>query len=320
MTQTVGELGELKVLERVLRHYRRDHTMVIGPGDDSAVLAFDGNVAVTTDTMIEGNDFRLDWHEPAELGWKLAATNLSDVAAMGACPTALTIALACPHDTPVTVLEGIAAGLQRACDELAPGCAIAGGDLAYAPQLVCAVTAMGEVRPGGAVTRAGARPGHVVAYAGELGLSRIGLRALFDVGTRAREQHTRAVRAHLAPVPPIEAALAAGLAGVSAMMDVSDGLMLDGARLGLASGVTLNFDTEQLAAAFGEQDGVRVPIRDLLASGEDHGFLATFPTFEHMPNGFRRIGTVVERAGDVLVDGEQAAVTGWDPFQPVQPA
>lgn len=320
MTETVGELGESQVLERVLHQYRQDHTMVLGPGDDSAVLAFEGDVVVTTDTMIESNDFRLDWHEPEELGWKLAATNLSDVAAMGAKPTALTIALACPHETPVSLLEGIARGLQRACDELAPGCSIAGGDLAYAPQLVCAVTAMGDVRKGGAITRSGARPGHVVAYAGELGLSRIGLRELFAMGSSARVSHARAVQAQLAPTPPIEAALAAGQSGASAMMDVSDGLLLDGARLGRASGVSLDFNTEMLTTAFGEQDGVAVPIRDLLESGEDHGFLATFPRADLLPHAFREVGRVTERAGEVLIDGVPASATGWDPFQPARPA
>lgn len=320
MTETVAQLGESGVLARVLQHYRDGATVILGPGDDSAVLRFQGDAVVTTDTMIEGNDFRLDWHEPEELGWKLAATNLSDVAAMGATPTALTVALACPGDTPVSMLEGIAKGLQHACDVLAPGCSVAGGDLAKAEQIVCAITALGDLEGRAAVTRSGAQIGDVVAYAGELGMSRVGLRALFDEGRTARNTVREAVRAHLSPSTPVPLAIRASEVGATAMMDVSDGLLLDSARLGKASHVTLNFSTTALSQSFGIQDGVEVSVEDLLIGGEDHGFLTTFPSADVVPSGFHVIGRVESRSEDVLIDGGPTSVTGWDPFRPHPPA
>jgi thiamine-monophosphate kinase len=152
--QTVGELGESGVLGRVLARLGDARAAVLGPGDDCAVLRVSGDAVVTTDTMIEGPDFRLAWHDGFELGWKLAATNLSDVAAMGAVPTALTLALAVPHDTPVALLERIAEGLDAACRTLAPGCGVIGGDLGRAPAVTAAVTAIGELEGRAPVVRA----------------------------------------------------------------------------------------------------------------------------------------------------------------------
>ena len=111
---TVGEAKERGVLKRVLAQLRPADAATVWPGDDSAVLALGGDLVVTSDTMVEGPDFRLAWHGVAEagdgfdLGWKLAATNLSDIAAMGAKPIGLTVSLACPQDTEVELLEAIA--------------------------------------------------------------------------------------------------------------------------------------------------------------------------------------------------------------------
>ena len=94
---TLGSLGESEVLARIFPRLPDAQAALIGPGDDAAVLAApDGRYVVTTDTMVHGPDFRLAWSTPAELGWKAAATNLSDIAAMGARPTALVIALVAP--------------------------------------------------------------------------------------------------------------------------------------------------------------------------------------------------------------------------------
>ena len=105
----------------------------------------DGRYVVTTDTMVHGPDFRLAWSTPHDLGWKAAATNLSDIAAMGARATALVVAVAAPPDTHVSLLEGLADGLRDACAALAPGCGVVGGDLSVSPALVIAVTAFGDL-------------------------------------------------------------------------------------------------------------------------------------------------------------------------------
>ncbi len=325
---SVGELGEGEVLQRILARLGPVERAVVGPGDDCAVLGFAGDGAVTTDTMIEGPDFRLAWHSGFELGWKLAATNLSDVAAMGARPTALTVALACPAETPVALLEEVAAGLDAACRELAPGCGVAGGDLGRAPVLLASVTALGDLEGRAGVLRSGARAGDVVAYAGELGLAGLGLSLLFAEAADAdgtahgrtlealRRNHPGAIRAQLAPRPPIGLGAAASLAGATAMLDVSDGLSLDAARIARASGVRIDLDPELLEEGFGRQHGEAVPLEAMLRGGEDHGLLATFPADADPPEGFRRIGSVLAagRGPGLLLAGRPLEPRGWDPF------
>ncbi|MGK0721197.1 thiamine-phosphate kinase [Leucobacter sp. W1478] len=350
--QTVGEARESGALAAILAQLRPARAAALGPGDDAAVLTSRGDTVVTTDTMIEGPDFRLAWHPGYDLGWKLAATNLSDVAAMGARPTALTVALACPRDTPILLLTEIAKGLDAACAKLAPGCGVVGGDLGRAPVLTAAITALGDLEGRSPVLRSGARPGDVVAYAGDLGLSGIGLAALFGLEASAlsepvrrkessayksaltenrgaaaglspelaalKSEHPAALAAHLAPSPPIHLGMAAAEAGATAMLDVSDGLSLDAARLARASGVTLALDPDVLAAHFGLQRGEVVSLEAMLTGGEDHGLLATFPAVAatEIPEGFRVIGEVVatHAGGRLLVGGSPYEPRGWDPY------
>lgn len=330
----IGELGEAGVLARVLARLSESDAAVVGPGDDSAVLSSAGDLVVTSDAMIEGPDFRLSWSSGFELGWKLAATNLSDVAAMGAKPIGLTVIIAAPPALPVAVLEAIAEGLDAACRELAPGCGVIGGDLSTAPVLSCAVTALGDMEGRAPVLRSGAREGDVVTYIGDLGLAGVGLSLLFercghaaDIGAdnsvdtvperlaALRSERPVALTSQLAPSPPIEAGVRAALAGATAMMDVSDSLSLDAARLGKASEVTLDLDASLLAAGFGTQRGENVSVEAMLTGGEDHGLLATFPHDLPLPEGFVAIGRVVPRGDALLVDGKSAAPRGWDPYR-----
>lgn len=347
---TVAHVGEQAVLERVLAKLGVADAAIIGPGDDSAVLRLSGDLTVTSDTMIEGTDFRLDWHTSPplaltvegwqyandgwvagqHLGFKLAATNLSDIAAMGALPVGLTVSIACPGDSPVALLEGFAVGLTLACETLAPGCAVVGGDLSSSPVLMVAVTGLGDCQGRGPVTRAGAQPGDVLAYAGDLGLSGTGLALLLknlpapgnehaeDVLNRLTAEHPAAIAAHLAPTPPIAAGIAAADAGATAMLDVSDGLSIDAARLARASGVTCDLDTALLEQRFGTQFGEEVSVEMMLSGGEDHGLLATFPANVSLPKGFVQIGNVLPARQDgapLMKDGEPIAIRGWDSLQ-----
>jgi thiamine-monophosphate kinase len=293
----------------------------VGPGDDAAVLrAPDGRYVVTTDTMVHGPDFRFAWSTPRDLGWKAAATNLADVAAMGATPTALVVALVAPVDTHVAVLEGIADGLREALAELAPGCGVVGGDLSVSETLTIAVTAFGDLGGRHPVLRSGARVGDVVAVSGSLGLAARGLSLLFERAideagapdaVRAielRPEFSVALDAQLAPHPPIADGVAAALAGATAMLDVSDGLVLDARRIAAASGVAIDLQSASVAT-----DGV--PLHEVLTGGEDHALLATFPPGAALPGGFRAIGSVLAGAG-VTVDGRPLDERGgWDPYE-----
>lgn len=311
---TVSQAGERRVLAEVLSRIPTG-TPLLGPGDDAAVVAApDGRFVVTVDTMIEGPDFRREWSAPRQLGSKAVTTNLSDVAAMGAVPSGLVIALAVPRDTPLSWVTEFAEGVAAQLDELAPGCGVVGGDLATAERITISVTAFGDLGGRAAVTRSGARPGDQIAVAGTLGRAAAGLHLLFG-GADARGDDAL-VATQLAPSSPIAAGVAAAQAGATAMMDLSDGLLLDGDRMAAASGVALEFDRALLQediAPLTERFGIELAEQFVLGGGEDHSLLATFPAAVALPQPFRRIGTV--RAGcGTLVDGEAADPAGWDPF------
>ncbi|MBF4574156.1 thiamine-phosphate kinase [Herbiconiux sp. VKM Ac-1786] len=353
---TLAEVGEGETLKRIFPRLPHADAELLGPGDDSAVVAApDGRFTVTTDLMVHGPDFRSAWSSAHDLGVKAAMTNLADVAAMGARPTALVVALAAPLDTPVDVLLGIADGLRDGCAVAAPGCGVVGGDLSASPALMIAVTAFGDLEGRAPVTRSGARPGDQLAVAGDLGRAGAGLWLLFrdavapdgapdgapddaaadgagdgaggrgvpdaERAAEVRDAHPVLVAAQLAPIVPIALGVPAALGGATAMLDVSDGLVLDARRLAVASGCSIRFDPAAIdleARALVALDPV---VGDraaafVLAGGEDHALLATFPPGA-LPEGFRRLGTVLDRspAPDVLVgDTPYDALGGWDPY------
>jgi thiamine-monophosphate kinase len=318
--RTLGELGESAVLARIFPRLPDARAALVGPGDDAAVLAApDARFVVTTDMMIHGPDFRLAWSTPHDLGWKAAATNLADIAAMGAVPTALVVAVAAPPSTDVALLEGLADGLRDACHALAPGCGVVGGDLSSSATLTIAVTAFGDLEGRDTVLRSGARPGDLVAVSGALDLAAAGLELLFTravdeagvpdaaLAARVRAEFPAEVEAQLAPSPPLLDGVTAALGGATAMLDVSDGLAIDARRIATASGVRLDLD----AAAVGSSLA--------LTGGEAHALLATFPAElvdgAGLPGGFRVIGRVLAGEG-LSVDGRPYdARGGWDPYR-----
>lgn len=315
-SETLGSLGEIAVLRRIFPRLPSSAAELLGPGDDAAVVAApDGRFVVTTDMMIHGPDFRLAWSTPHDLGWKAAASNLSDVAAMGAAPTALVVAIAAPRDTRVSLLEGIADGLREACDALSPGCGVVGGDLSASTVLTITVTAFGDLGGRDPVLRSGARAGDVVAVSGTLGLAAEGLALLFAQAVDAegepdalaaanlRRTHPVPIAAQLAPSPPIVDGPLAALGGATAMLDLSDGLAIDAGRMARASGIRIDFDSAAL-----RPDPARA-----LAGGEDHSLLAAFPAGSILPGGFRSVGSV--RAGEgITLDGAPWHPSGWDPY------
>lgn len=315
---TVGELGERGTLARILPLLPLAQSATVPPGDDSAVSTIQGSQVVTTcDMMIEGPDFRFDWSTPHDIGWKAMASNLADVAAMGARPTGVIVALACPESTSIDVLEAIARGISDGLEAMAPGCGVLGGDLSRASGLCLSVTVLGELGDIEPVLRSGARVGDVVAVVGELGRSERGLRELQratklaggSLPTAERDQLKASspdVAHHLAPLAPITAGPLAARAGATAMMDISDGLVLDATRMAEASGVTIDLDPSLRTE------------EEALMGGEDHGLLACFPAGVPLPEGFFAVGRVVERGeGPVTVGGEAAPVSrgGWDPYR-----
>ena len=321
----IGALGEAGLLARLLPRMPAGPSALLGPGDDAAVVAApDGRVVATADVLVEGRDFRRDWSSAADVGWKAAAQNLADVAAMGAVPTGLLVSLAAPDDLPVAWLEGLADGLAACCAQAGTG--VVGGDLSGAREVVVAVTALGDLQGRAPVRRDGARPGDVVALAGVVGRSAAGL-ALLLAGRP--EVAPDLVAAHRRPDPPLAAGPEAAVAGATAMMDVSDGLGADLARLAAASGVHVDVDdTARQAlreallpaaeALVGERGSWDLASRWVLSGGEDHALVACFPPDAVLPAPFVRIGDVLPvRTGwpSVTVNGiEDEQLGGWDHF------
>jgi thiamine-monophosphate kinase len=288
--------------------------VLLGPGDDAAVLAAPGGrVVVTTDLLLEGRHFRRDWSSAYDIGRKAAAQNLADIAAMGADPTALFVGLGLPGDLPVEWLDGLTDGFR---DECAPvGASVAGGDISRSDLVVLGVTALGTLGDRPPVTRAGARPGDVLALTGRLGYAAAGL-ALLQAGIPG--PYPELAGAHRRPRPPYARGPEAARLGATAMADVSDGLVQDVGHIASASGVRVEIDAgallvpESLAAA-----GTRLredPLRWVLTGGDDHALVAAFPCGTDLPAEWMIVGRVVEGEG-VQVSGHAEVEGGWDHFR-----
>ncbi|WP_103943114.1 thiamine-phosphate kinase [Thermomonospora echinospora] len=310
MPTTIGELGEFALIERLTARLPQGPAVRLGPGDDAAVIAApDGRVVATSDLLVEGRHFRRDWSGPYEIGRKAAAQNLADVAAMGARPTALLLGLAAPPETEVAWVLRLADGLREEC---APaGASVAGGDVVRAPQITLAVTALGDLAGGPPLTRAGARPGDVVAVRGRLGFAAAGLRLLAE----GRDGPAELLDAHRRPRPPYEAGPQARELGATALVDVSDGLVQDLGHIAVASGTRIELDGDALPVP-----PVLGPagLHHVLTGGDDHAFAGTFPPDVRLPGTWTVIGRVAEAApgtGDVVVDGRPYTAGGWDHFR-----
>lgn len=318
--ETIASLGENESLRRTISRLGSAAAALVGPGDDSAVVAAsDGRFTVTTDTLVEGHDFRLDWSSGFDLGFKAVASNIADVAAMGAVPTALVVSLVAPSDTAIEWLEAFADGLSAGCAELAPGCGVVGGDLAAGPVVMVAVTAHGDLEGREPVLRSGAKPGDLLAVAGTMGQAAAGLALLSGGSPEQVAAYDQFVAVQRSPRPPIAAGPRAATAGATAMLDLSDGLSRDAARIAEASGVTLRVNRRDLSGfeAMLEQPAMALGQHALtwvLNGGEDHSLLATFGPNAQIPREFKVIGEVLEAQADrpVLLDDEALPEGGWD--------
>ena len=310
---SIAEAGEFGLIARVVARLENGPTTLLGPGDDSAIVAApDGRIVASTDVLVEGRHFRRDWSSGADVGHRAAAANLADIAAMGAVPTALLVGLCAPTDLEVSWAEDLAGGLS---DEAAKvGAAVVGGDTSSSPTLTIAVTALGDLGGQAPVLRSGAQPGDVIALAGRIGYAAAG----YTVLSRGFRTPKALVEAYRRPAVPYAAGPVAARAGATSMIDVSDGLLADAGHLAHDSGVAIDVRTEALevpepllavAAATGAE-----PISFVLGGGEDHSLLATFPDAAAVPDGWTVVGTVSEGEG-VTVDGaEYAGETGWTHF------
>ncbi|MBA3021148.1 thiamine-phosphate kinase [Propionicimonas sp.] len=314
MSGSAAEVGEFALIDRITAGLGAGGPVLLGVGDDAAVLRLVGDLAVSTDTMVENVHFRRNWSGPDDVGRRAVGACVADAEAMGAVPVGVVVSLAMPTETPTDWVDGFARGVRAECEKA--GAKLVGGDLTAASLIVVTVTVLADLGGVAPVTRSGARPGEVVAFVGRLGWAAAGLAVL----TRGFRSPGAVVVAHRVPEVPYGEGRIAAEAGATAMIDVSDGLLADLGHVAQASGVCIELDSaafeiaepqQAVAAALGGGD----PLGFQLTGGDDHALVATFPPGK-VPAGWTPIGKVASGQPSVLVDGAVPAVdsAGWKHF------
>ncbi|MET8836858.1 thiamine-phosphate kinase [Micromonospora sp. NPDC004540] len=311
---TVANVGEFGLIDRVTARLAQGESCLLGPGDDAAVVAApDRRVVASTDVLVEGRHFRRDWSGARDVGHRAAAANLADIAAMGATPTALLVALCMPADLDPAWAEELADGLGA--EAALVGASVVGGDMSASPTLTIAVTALGDLAGRAPVVRSGARPGDVVALAGRTGWAAAG----YTVLSRGFRTPRLLVEAFRRPEVPYAAGPEAAGHGATAMIDVSDGLLADLGHVAKASGVAVDLTREAFEVPRQMRDAAQAlgvdPYTWILAGGDDHALAATFPATATLPPGWRTVGRVTEGAGVTVDGGPYAGTAGWDHFR-----
>ncbi len=306
MTETLGSTGEFGLIAAVTRGLSTGEDVLVGPGDDAAVVAVpDGRMVITTDLLVEGRHFRQDWSSAYDVGRKAAAQNLADIMAMGARPTSLVVGFGAPADLPTAWALELNQGLVDECELV--DVSIVGGDTVQSDKIVVSVTAFGSLDGRQPVLRSGARPGDEVAYTGRLGWAEAGWAVL----ARGFRSPRAVVEAHRRPQPPYAEGPRAAKAGASSLCDVSDGLLADLGHIAAASQVAIDVHSHALVVpeplqAVAAATGVDA-LKFVLTGGEDHALVGTFEPAD-VPEGWTVIGSVAEGneerpAGMVTVDG-----------------
>lgn len=293
-SNTIADLGELALIEKI-----KPFCAAGAIGDDAAIMRTrpEHKLVVTTDMLTENVHFSGRTTPPYTVGWRAAAANLADIAAMGAMPIGITVGLGLPGHTPLAWVEELYRGMSECLD--AYGGAVVGGDLCRALQRTVSITAMGEVLPSQVIQRSTATPGMTVVVTGPHGASRAGLALLLEELELEGEQpsgilsHAKAwIRAHQTPIPRFDAlkdlrriiqkrkgAQQSTYPTITGM-DSSDGLANALLQISTSSQVGMDIVRSAIPLPLGLSDAVgpETALKWALYGGEDFELVLCLPT------------------------------------------
>lgn len=291
-TSTLADLGEEEVVRRLVAGLPQGSQVLVGPGDDCAVIDAGGGdlLLLKTDAVVAGVHFLLET-DPERVGWKAAARVVSDFGAMGGEARELMVTLAAPDALAMTWVEGLYRGLTRCAERF--GASIVGGETVGLPAgsaTLVSIAGTGRVGRGRYVTRSGGQPSNALWVTGRLG------------GSFASERH-------LDFLPRVAEGRWLG-DYATAMMDLSDGLRRDLPRLARASGCGFQIEVDRLPRHAG------CSVEQALGDGEDMELLFTAPIGDWVAD-FRQAFPEVEltRIGHLTAQGEgDLGAGGWQHF------
>ncbi len=322
----LGEFGLIGIFRRMLE--KGGEGVSLGLGDDAAILDLGGEtlLAYTTDMLLEGIHFDLNFTDAFSLGYKSLTVNLSDLAAMGGrAPSWAVLSVGIPSQLPIDTIEGLYQGLKQAADQY--GCTLVGGDTVRSPdRLVINVALLGTVGRESLLRRGGAAPGNVLMLTGEVGSSAMGFAALVKKrGVKRKYSHY--VNKHLRPEPRLDISAGLRARGATAAIDISDGLLQDLEHICEESGVGAVLEVARIPFPEGAEEAAEALGAELiplaLGGGEDYELLlaveagraeelereGTARTIGHFEEG-TKIRVLDAEGGEREMDS-----AGWDHFR-----
>lgn len=305
MAMGFSEADVISVLKEVFA--TTDPRLLVGIGDDAAVVQGAERQVITTDVAVAGVHFRTDWSSPFDIGRKITAANIADVLAMGATCDYLVAAVTLTGTEDLTWLEQLARGMRAEADRAVT--LIVGGDIARSSVITIAMTAVGRCDL--PILRSGARAGDDIFISSLTGWSAAGLALLLKEKPHAGATATKAISEFSAPTLDYEL----NFSRASALCDISDSLLIQAQQLAAASGVCLHFETELIQGIdeFAELQKLAIDSGCdvwgwVLGGGEDHVFLATGKDLPGV-----RVGRVLSGSGISGIEMKKAPVS-WSHF------
>lgn len=308
-------IGEFEIIARYFTRDSNDADVVLGVGDDAAVLKVDGSLAVTVDSLVPGVHFP-DGTAPHLLGYRLMAVNLSDLAAMAASPRWCTLALTMPKADDLW-LEGFSRGLFELAERF--GVALVGGNLTRGP-LNLTLQLMGTVEPKHMLTRGGGHVGDDIYITGTLGDSAAGILLIKERTSAPQGSAAGALKERFyRPVPRVGAGLALGPLATAAI-DISDGLLADLGHICKASscGATIDVERVPLSAELLSLFPPQEALAHALGGGDDYELCFTAPPSraEEIEAALEAAGTPVRRIGQLVAGQTVVCRRAGEPFTP----